>query len=181
MPSGGHARSGPQPDPNSLNSAKRGLIFTALPAEGYDGEVPEFPLPAAQVFNEYFEDRRKIREFDQGGTKARRERELALWAWAWTTPQACAWSLQPWRWPTVAMWVRTFALCESAEASAADKGSLHRFADQIGMSPAGLKENGWKIASDQVAAKRETRQPATAPARSSARDRLKAIDGGKSA
>jgi hypothetical protein len=51
------------------------------------------------------------------------------------------------------MWVRTYVLCESSEASAADKGSLHRFADQIGLTPAGLKENGWAIAKDEVAAK----------------------------
>jgi hypothetical protein len=53
------------------------------------------------------------------------------------------------------------ALCESADATAADKNSLHRFADQIGMTPAGLKENGWKIATDEVAAKRT---PTPAPA-----------------
>jgi hypothetical protein len=44
------------------------------------------------------------------------------------------------------MWVRTAVVCEGSEATAADKGSIHRFADQIGMTPAGLKENGWKIA-----------------------------------
>lgn len=85
-----------------------------------------------------------------------RDRELDLWAWAWRTPQACAWA-QPsesWRLPTIAMWVRTYVLCESSEATATNKGSLHRFADQIGMTPAGLRENGWAIAKDQVAEKR---------------------------
>jgi hypothetical protein len=50
------------------------------------------------------------------------------------------------------MWVRTAVICEGLEATAADKGSLHRFADQIGMTPAGLKENGWKIAEAPKAA-----------------------------
>jgi hypothetical protein len=182
MPRGGaRNRSGPQPDPNSLKSAKIGYTLTALPSEGFDGEVPPFPLSPPVVWWEYFEDKQKVRELDTKATAARRDRELELWTWAWRTPQACAWSLEPWRWQTVAMWVRTFALCESSEATAADKGSLHRFADQIGMTPAGLKENGWKIATDQVSAKRETARSTAAPVRTSARDRLKAIDGERSA
>lgn len=118
---GARNRSGPQPDESSGRSDRRDFKLTALPAEGYDAEAPEFPLADETA------------------------REGVLWAWAWTTPQAFAWALEPWRWPIVAMWVRTFVVCESAEATAADKSSLHRFADQIGMTPAGLKENGWKI------------------------------------
>jgi hypothetical protein len=94
-----------------------------------------------------------------------------LWAWAWSMPQAAAWSLESWRWQTVAMWVRTMVVCESLEATAADKNSLHRFADQIGMTPAGLRENGWRIAADQLAEKRVER---AAPAPST-RGRLKAV------
>jgi hypothetical protein len=150
MPSGGHARSGPTPDPNSLKTAKRGLTFTALPAAGYDGEVPEFPL------------------LEQS------EREVTLWAWAWRTPQAAAWAAEPWRQHSVALWVRTAAICESGDATAADKNSLHRFADQIGLTPAGLAFNGWKIAADQLAEKR-AEKPAVAAA--STRSRLKAVRG----
>jgi hypothetical protein len=65
-----------------------------------------------------------------------------------------AWAREPWRWHTVAMWVRTRRSASRRRATAADKNSLHRFADQIGLTPAGLKENGWKIATDEVAAKR---------------------------
>lgn len=152
MPSGGaRNRSGPQPDPNSLKSAKRGISLTALPAGGYDGEVPDFPLPRPKA----------------------REREL--WSWAWRTPQAAAWSRESWRWQTVAMWVRTMARCELADATAADKNSLHRFADQIGMTPAGLVENGWRIAADQLAEKRAEKEPA--PSAPSARDRMRALRG----
>ncbi len=135
MPRGGHARSGPPPDPKSGRSERRGLRFDALPAEGYDEEVPNFPLPQMS------------------------SRESTLWDWAWTTPQAKAWSVEPWRWHTVAMWVRTAVVCEAGEATAADKNSLHRFADQIGLTPAGLKENGWRIAADEVGAKRIAAQP----------------------
>lgn len=159
MPSGGHARSGPLPDPNSLRSAAKGLTFTALPAAGYDGEIPPFPLPPIVMD-------------DVLTMGARQDREAELWSHAWRMPQAVAWVREPWRWLSVAMWVRTFALCESAEATAADKSSLHRFADQIGMTPAGMAFNGWKVASDQLAEKRADKAPATA---STARDRLRAV------
>lgn len=156
MPSGGHARSGPQADPNSLNSARKGLVLTSLPADGYRGTIPEFPLPAPA---------------------ARGLREQELWMWAWRSPQATAWIKERWRWHSVAMWVRMAALCESDDATAADKNALHRFADQIGLTPAGLRFNGWRITPDQEpkpAAANKTVAP-------SARDRFKVIDGGGAA
>lgn len=153
MSKGGHPHSGPRADPNSARSDRRGFTLTALPSEGYDGEVPDFPLPEAT------------------------NRELDLWHLAWTYPQAHAWAREPWRWQTVAMWVRTHVVCESGEATAADKNSLHRFADQIGMTPAGLKENGWAIAQDALARKAAENKAAPAPA-VSARARFKAVSGG---
>lgn len=178
MPTGGaRNRSGPPPDPTSLKSAKRGISLTALPAEGYDGEPPPFPLPKIPVYDIWFEDKVRQKELDTEATDARYGRELDLWAWAWRTPQAAAWSTEPWRWQTVALWVRTIAVCESGDATAADKNSLHRFADQIGLTPAGLRENGWKIAADQVATKRAEKTP-TASARPLARDRFKVVGGG---
>jgi hypothetical protein len=178
MPSGGaRNRSGPQPDPNSLKSAKRGLQLSALPAEGYHGEPPAFPLPRVPVYDIWFEGKIRHKELNLEATEARIERERALWAWAWGTPQAAVWAKEPWRWQTVALWVRTMAVCESGDATAADKNSLHRFADQIGLTPAGLRENGWKIAADQVAAKREERQAPSVPARPLARDRFKVVGG----
>lgn len=158
---GARNRSGPQADPNSGRSDQRGIKFTALPACGYDGPVPDWPLPKRIVWHSWFEDGKKVRENDEACTDQVAEREADLWGWAWRTPQACAWA-QPsesWRLYTVAMWVRTFVLCESSEATAADKGSLHRFADQIGMTPAGLRENGWAIAKDEVGAKRADAEP----------------------
>lgn len=120
---GARNRSGPPPVEGSRNSDRKGLVLTALPPTGFDGEAPAFPLPMAST------------------------REVEFWAQAWTTPQACAWSLEPWRWPVVAMYVRTFVLAESVdEPNAALLGQVHRFGDQIGLTPAGLKENGWKIA-----------------------------------
>lgn len=147
MASGGaRNRSGPAPSDTSLNAAKRGVEFATLPAEGFDGETPKFPLGQVRIYYTYKDSNGKpVREFDEEATQERFARELELWQWAWSTPQAAAWSVEPWRWYSVAMWVRTACVCESEDAQAADKNSLHRFADQIGLTPAGLKENGWKI------------------------------------
>jgi hypothetical protein len=178
MPRGTNTNSGPTPDPNSLKSARRGLAFTALPAEGYAGETPPYPLPKVPVYDIYFEDKKRVKELDQDATDDRFERELELWAWAWRTPQAAMWAAEPWRQHPVALWVRTAAICEGSDATAADKNSLHRFADQIGLTPAGLAFNGWKIASNQVAEKRSEKVAPTIPAAPGARDRwLKAVGG----
>ncbi|WP_228941831.1 hypothetical protein [Nocardioides sp. Leaf374] len=114
--------------------------------------MPAFPLPAVAVMRWESEGKRRYQVRDDEATQARHERELALWEQVWTYPQACAWSMEPWRWPTVAMYVRTFVVCEGSDATAADKGSLHRFADQIALTPAGMRENGWAIAAVEVGA-----------------------------
>jgi hypothetical protein len=149
---GARNRSGPPPDPSSGRSDARGITFTALPSGGFRGEAPIFPLPRRVVKRWEYADKSKYEVVDHEATEQAAEREAELWAWAWTTPQACAWA-QPsesWRLHTIAMWVRTFVICESSDATAADKGALHRFADQVGLTPAGLKENGWAVAVDRV-------------------------------
>lgn len=168
---GARNRSGPAADPNSGRSEARGYKLTALPAEGFDGEVPEFPLPKRVVYRWETEDKRRFQVRDDEATSQVAERELELWEWAWSTPQACAWSMpsERWRHYTVAMWVRTAVICESSEATAADKGSLHRFADQVGLTTAGLREMGWKVAVDELAAKRGPVE--SAPAAAEARPR----------
>src|SRR5690348_2628453 len=149
---GARNRSGPVADPKSERSERRGFNLTALPAQGYDGPIPEFPLPDALA------------------------REVEVWEQAWRTPQACAWSMpsEAWRSGTVALWVRTKVRCEAPDAGAALLGQLHRFADQIGMTTAGLAEMGWKVAVDEVAAKAATK-PDAAPAAKPVR-RLRAAD-----
>lgn len=153
---GARNRSGPKADPKSGRSDRRGYVLTALPAEGYDGPTPDFPLPRRDVFTkEWNEAGKQVQIYDAAETKRVEERERELWAWLWSTPQACAWSMpsEAWRLHTIALYVRTFVVCESGEATAADKNSLHRFADQIGMTTAGLAEMGWAVAKDEVGAK----------------------------
>ena len=160
---GARNRSGPRADERSERSDRRGYKLTALPAEGYAGPVPDFPLPPRQVMRWEYEDKMRFQVLDTDATEAVRDRELDLWEWAWRTPQACAWSMpsESWRLHTIAMWVRTFVICEGSEGTAADKSSLHRFADQIGMTTAGLAEMGWKVAVDEVAERRH--EPAATP------------------
>ena len=156
MPRGGaRNRSGPPPSEESGRSDRRGYKLTALPAQGYEGPVPAFPLPEQS------------------------EREAEVWADLWRTPQACAWSMpsESWRVRTVALYARTVVRCESPEAGAALLSQLHRFADQIGMTTAGLAEMGWKVAVDEVAGKREQQGPA-APPKASSRSKLKVVNGG---
>lgn len=177
MPKGGaRNRSGPKAKEGSGRSEDRGYKLTALPSEGYDGPVPEFPLPPRMVHRWEFEDKRRFQVPDSEATQAVTEREHSLWAWLWRTPQACAWSMpsESWRLHTIAMYVRTFVVCEGSDATAADKGSLHRFADQIGMTTAGLAEMGWKVAVDETAEKRE---PKPAEERPKRERRLRAVAG----
>lgn len=154
MPRGGaRNRSGPKADPSSERSDRRGYTLTALPAEGYDGPVPDFPLPDAS------------------------DRELEVWEHAWRTPQACAWSMpsERWRIRTVAMWTRLSVRCEDPDAGAAHLAQLHRFADQIGMTTAGLAEMGWKVAVDETAPRRERTDEEPEEATKRPR-RLRAVD-----
>ncbi len=173
---GGRNRSGPKARETSERSDRRGYSLTSLPSDGYDGPMPEFPLPRRSVFRWEYEDKRRFQVFDTDATEAVTDRERELWAWLWTTPQACAWSMpsESWRLHTIAMYVRTFVVCEGSEATAADKGSLHRFADQVGMTTAGLAEMGWKVAVDEVskrAAEKPEAEQKPAPAR-----RLRSVD-----
>ncbi|WP_342659453.1 hypothetical protein Rruber_02689 [Rhodococcus ruber] len=152
---GARNRSGPQADPKSGRSDRRGLQFTTLPSEGYSGKAPDWPFP-------------------KGST-----RERAVWRKVWTYPQAAQWAIEPHRWETIAMWVRWKVRAEAPDAPAADAAVMHRLADQIGLTPAGLKENGWVIATDEVAAAKAEKPKAQDVEQSAApQRRLRAVPGG---
>ena len=122
---GSRNRSGPPVDPMSARSETRGLSFSALPNEGFQGEAPDFPKPVEH------------------------DRVLDLWAEVWRTPQAAAWALESWRWPIIAEYCNIAFLVE-VDASAALIAQLHRYRDQLGLTPAGMRENGWAIAQPQI-------------------------------
>lgn len=124
MARGGHSRSGPQPVEGSRTSDRRGFSLTALPADGYVGEAPDLLafLPAAT------------------------ERHLTIWAQLWSTPQACAWSEQSWRWPVVADLVMWMVRGQESDAAASIATTVRQYRDDCGLSTAGMTQNGWKIA-----------------------------------
>lgn len=123
---GARNRSGPPKQMFSARSDQRQLSETVLSAAGHLGKIPEFPLPDAT------------------------DREIEVWEQAWRTPQAIQWNQEPWRWRTVAMWTRWSVKMEDPDAPAAVAAAATRLADQIGLTPAGLKENGWAIGTVEV-------------------------------
>lgn len=129
---GARNRSGPAPDPNSGRSDRRGLSFQALPNEGFQGEVPEFPIP---IVGDH--------------------RALQIWAESWRTPQAAAWALESWRWQILAEYCLIVADIED-DPKAALVAQLHRYRDQLGLTPAGMRENGWAVAQPEVAQSRRS-------------------------
>lgn len=167
---GARNRSGPPPDPSSGRSERRlkagekilGQRFGRLPRGGFTGRLPAWPL----------------------STTSAREREV--WKQAWRTPQAAAWATEPWRHRSVALWVRATVRCEDPTVPAAMLTATIRLADQIGLTPAGLRENGWEIeeAPGSRAAAEAATPPGPGPAAPPApapgtplRDRLKVVDG----
>lgn len=152
MPSGGaRTKSGPPADPNSRESARRGLTFKLLPHAGYQGPLPEFPLPEATV------------------------RELEVWGELWRTPQAAMWNAEQWQIPIVGLYVRTRVRGEAFDAPGNVFTNLHRLGDQLGLTPAGLTFNGWRLApagassaadaEPLAAVPDDDEQPKTAPSR----------------
>lgn len=153
MPRGGHSRSGPPPAADSGRSERRGYKLTALPSEGFAGEAPDLA--------DYLVDPT--------------ERHLAVWEELWATPQACVWSVERWRVPVVADLTRYIVRMDSDTAPATYATAIRQLRDDLGLSTAGLKQNGWMIAADEVGA-RATERAKTV--RKSSRDRLAVVPGG---
>lgn len=175
MPSGGHARSGPAPDPNALRrDRKDDAAWVTLPTEPI-ADVPEFPLSRIPVYDIYWEDKKRMKEFDEAATEALWATEVALWAELWRKPQAHMWSRLGLK-HEVAAYVRAFVRSVSADGNASDRTAALRMAAEIGLSLPGMHQQRWKFAEDEVAAKRKS--TTRRPAKSSARDRLAAIANG---
>lgn len=169
---GARVRSGPPADPNSARSEQRGGVkVTALPSEGYRGRPPAFPLPQIKRYG--------TDGVNQAATKTFRAREIAIWREIWKSPQAAAWSLESWRWPTVGEFCRIKAAVElDPDSNAALLSRLREYRNEIGLSPDGLRANGWAIAANQVAEQAAKKQAATKPAKKAApARRLRSVGG----
>lgn len=152
MPSGGaRGRSGPAPDLHALRrDRKDDADWTLLPAGGFTGVVPDFPLSDALTV------------------------EVDLWSKLWAKPQAAMWSKLGLEYE-VAAYVRAFLESTAADASAGLKTAVLRMGAEIGLSLPGMHSLRWKFSEDELGAKRAEVAPRAAR---SAKDRLAAIANG---
>lgn len=125
MVSGGHARSGPPPDPNALRRQRDGADWVHLPAAGRTGEAPGWPLSRPSP------------------------RELRLWVAEWKRPQAIVWEatglvLE------VALYVRQVATAERRTSTAAERTLVLRQMDSLGLTTGGMARNRWVIDGDSA-------------------------------
>lgn len=163
MPRGGaRINSGPAPDPNALRRDKQFDKdgWTTLPAAGYAGEVPGWPLAPM------------LSDSELSGLLS--ERELAHWATIWRTPQAHAWVRLGWV-HDVALYVRYLTLAEAGDMKIA--GEVRQWSDRLGLNPAAMLRNRWRISADELGEKRSERVGASS-GRQSARERMKMVNGG---
>lgn len=173
MPRGGaRVNSGPPPDPNALRrdrkEDKQG--WTLLPSEGRKGDLPEWPLADLNASPE---------DDAQFAAIQLHERELEVWRELWATPQAVVWERMRYT-HEVAVYTR---LVVAAERSADTKSfaEARMWSDRLGLNPAAMLRNRWKIADDELAKRREG-STGTRPKRSgpSVRDRaLRAVGNGE--
>lgn len=154
MSSGGaRMRSGPAPDPNALRrDRKDDAAWTTLPADGRQGAIPSWPLLDPDA------------------------RELQLWKEFWAKPQAILWERNQQTFE-VAMHIRTFFEAERPDASSSLRTLVRQQADALLLTIPAMHAARVRIAHDEVAVKRAEAE-AEVPKRLSARDRLKAVDGG---
>lgn len=107
----------------------RGRGVVTLPAEGRQGDPPDWPL--------------------YGNPTAA---ELDLWTELWATPQAVMWERQGWT-----RVVARYACCVLA-AELLEKNALaeaRQLEDRLGLTPKSMRLLLWVVAADEVAEKRE--------------------------
>lgn len=151
MPRGGHAASGPPPDPNSLRQSRPANRdgWSTLPAEGRQGPPPVWPLVSVQP------------------------REEDLWADMWARPQAVMWERLGQE-IEVAMFCRKLAEAELPKASVELQKVVRQYLDSLGLSVQGMLRNRWRIGAASVE-DAPAAEAAPAPQRRSARDRMKVV------
>lgn len=133
MPKGGHASSGPPPDAGALRRDRPSDIagWTTLPAEGYQGDVPAWPLTVTAFTH----------------------REIQLWDHVWRTPQAAEWSRLGME-IEVAMYVRNLAHAEAPRCPALLQTIVLRYLDNLGLSVQGMLRHRWRIGAQAAPAER---------------------------
>lgn len=137
----------PVANPRRTNARPNGGVVS-LPAEGYRGRMPDWPLPTV---------RKRGQDADRADELV--EAELALWAELWRTPQAAAWAtMGTGLVREVATYCRWQVKGESGDLDAT-KEARYR-ADKLGLTPKSMRTLLWQIVGDELAAQRE-QPPAT--------------------
>lgn len=122
----------------------KGREFVALPVDGWDGEPPSWPFEP----------------LDQP--------ELDMWARLWRKPQALMWDRLGLG-DQVALYVRSYLEAAQPEASAGIRTAVLRMETELGISVAGMRQNGWDIEAPTTAGSKP------AARRTSSGDWLKAV------
>jgi hypothetical protein len=151
MASGGaRFRSGPAPDPNALRrDRKDDAGWLDLPVSGRRGPVPVFPLPNAL------------------------DREVELWGEYWLKPQAVLWERNGQE-LEVALHVRTFVEAEALEAAASLRTLVRQQLGELLLTIPSMQAARVRLVDDEVSVRRAD----VVRVDGSARDRLKALNGG---
>lgn len=123
---------GPPPKhPSQRRRTNASVALTQLPAEGRDGETPEWPLGRTSVA------------------------EKSIWVELWRSPQSVAWERLGWT-RSVARYCRALVDAEKKDAAAALLAEVRQMEDRLGLTPMSMLRLRWEIAPDELA---EARTP----------------------
>lgn len=174
---------GPPPNPNAVRRNQR-VGVVVLPAEGYRGRTPKWPLPEnprltarirlIQDELEALEEREldgdlsrtektKLTRLRERLAVAEAERdaivegEKDLWKRLWRTPQACQWAKLKWD-RDVAQYVRHKAAAEVGSLD--DSKEARQRGHHLGLTPKGMKDLMWTISADELGERRQKQAPA---------------------
>jgi hypothetical protein len=141
---------GPAPKAEAARRRRNATVATTrLPAEGYNADIPEWPLFIPMTI-----------------------REEILWGELWRTPVAAQWIRQRYT-RMVGLYVRYHIMAEEGDWHAA--AETRHLADRLGLTPMAQLRLRWEIAEDEVGEARADKAAAKAPAR---KPRLRAVDNG---
>lgn len=105
---------------HQLRQSGGGTNFTPIPANGYTGPIPSWPLNTDPA-----------------------QAELEMWGQAWRTPQATMWAMMSIE-RVVARYVMVSCLALE-EPRAGTLAEVRHLEDRLGLSPASLQKLHWSI------------------------------------
>lgn len=120
---------GPAPKPNARRRNVK-PTSTQLPAGGYAGPVPDWPLGRPSVA------------------------EKSAWESVWRLPQAAEWARGSHS-RTVARYVRALVVAEKRDATAFHLSEVRQLEDRLGLTPMSMLRLRWEIAPADAVDERE--------------------------